>query len=193
LPIGFALLNKSGIFVFVNPEFESEYLGYSTGELVGKHYSSITHPDDLIHDKRVRELLLQEGTHKAVITKRYLKKDGTEVWCKVSLQAVFDEKKDFAMFSSFVSALTDPETKKVVESFALKMEFQSKEIAQLRATIEELREERKAAFAFVKKYWIGIVVLLWLVFSNLSGEEIKAVVNTATPGASLIDGAVPKP
>lgn len=68
-----------------------EMLQYNAEELIGKHFNSITHPDDLkIGSQNVIEML--EGKVKKVaFEKRYLKKSGEIIWVHINTALLRDE------------------------------------------------------------------------------------------------------
>jgi len=84
-PFGMAIVDSaSGRFLSVNAHL-GEMLGYSAAELLARDFQSITHPEHLAADlASVRELV--SGTvpviHKE---KRYLHRDGHEVWARLSM------------------------------------------------------------------------------------------------------------
>ncbi|MBL8721628.1 MAG: PAS domain S-box protein, partial [Myxococcales bacterium] len=69
-------------FLAVNQKM-SEILGYPRDELVGRTWSSLTHPDDLETDRR-RIADLEPG---GVLTweKRYVRRDGTVLWGRITV------------------------------------------------------------------------------------------------------------
>ncbi|WP_157268584.1 PAS domain S-box protein [Azohydromonas aeria] len=81
--VGIALLAPDGRWLRVNRRF-CDIVGYAREELLQMAFQDITHPDDLEADlAEVRRLLAGEiGTY--AIEKRYLRRDGSEVWAKVT-------------------------------------------------------------------------------------------------------------
>ena len=77
--IGMALVGTDGRWLQVNRSL-CKILGYSEGELLGKTFQDITHPDDLEADvEQVRRMLAGEiETYQK--EKRYFHKDGHVVW-----------------------------------------------------------------------------------------------------------------
>lgn len=58
-----------------------EVLGYSEEELLQKSFAEFTHPDDLEKSRdRVWRLMAEDGPDAESLEKRYLRKDGREVW-----------------------------------------------------------------------------------------------------------------
>jgi len=85
--IGMALTSDRGEFMLVNPAL-ARILGYDAAELVGRTFASITHPDDLDESRANMQRLLT-GEREAISTrKRYLRKEGEEVWVDLTATAV---------------------------------------------------------------------------------------------------------
>ena len=78
-----------GRFLLVNPRFCS-MTGYSESELLGKPFSEITHPEDRT-DGLEGFTRLRRGKIPGYQTeKRYIRKDGTPIWCDVKVILVRD-------------------------------------------------------------------------------------------------------
>jgi PAS domain S-box-containing protein len=85
--IGFAVLELGGRFLAVNRPF-CDMLGYTERELLSQDWKSITYPDDLANDTRLRSRLVIgeiDGYH---YEKRYVRKDGRLVWVKLAVSLV---------------------------------------------------------------------------------------------------------
>lgn len=67
-----------------------EILGYSEAELLGITYQEITHPDDLPACAIYVQNLLAGKTGTYPIQKRFLRKDGTIVWCNTTVSFLYD-------------------------------------------------------------------------------------------------------
>ncbi len=87
--IGVNRQTPDGRFLEVNERF-ARMVGRSPLDLVGRTYAEITHPGDLAgHDVELQALL--RGDKDAVAReKRYLRPDGSEVWCRIHLTMVRD-------------------------------------------------------------------------------------------------------
>jgi PAS domain S-box-containing protein/diguanylate cyclase (GGDEF)-like protein len=78
-----------GHIVLVNQSM-CDFLGYTRDELLGMTFQQLTHPDDLgcnldLHAKLTRGEL---GAYSH--EKRYLRKNGTEVWCRLKVACMHD-------------------------------------------------------------------------------------------------------
>lgn len=73
---------QSGQFLRVNGKF-CEMLGYSSTELLGLTFAEITHPEDLPRDREVFRAALQSRAAQWESEKRFVRRDGSEVWALV--------------------------------------------------------------------------------------------------------------
>ena len=77
-----SIIDHEGRYVATNRAFE-EFLGYDRGELIGKTFMAITHPDDVSTNVSLRPSKLGEGGAYR-LEKRYVRKDGSIVWSELS-------------------------------------------------------------------------------------------------------------
>ena len=85
---GIVETDLTGRFIFANQRY-CEIIGYSESELRALRMRDITHPDDLpANAEQFRRLA--EGGPDYVVEKRYVRKDGGEVWVNHSVSAVRD-------------------------------------------------------------------------------------------------------
>jgi PAS domain S-box-containing protein len=101
--VGMALVDLSGRFLQVNSSL-CQFLGYQNSELLGTNFQAITHPDDLPTNlKSLRGLVT--GEIKLFQTeKRYLHKQGHEVWGLVTVSPVLNP---MGRASYFVAQIQD--------------------------------------------------------------------------------------
>ncbi|MUG91286.1 PAS domain S-box protein [Scytonema sp. UIC 10036] len=107
---GIAQCNLSGQFILVNQKY-CEITGYSRDELLYKRMQGITHPDDLSHNIELYQRLASEGID-FTIEKRYICKDGSEVWVSNSVSPVRDA---FGQVQSTVAVVVDISDRKRAE------------------------------------------------------------------------------
>ncbi len=78
---GIAILDWEGRFLQCNPTF-SALTGYSEGELQGRHFGSIIHPDDRAGDVENGRRLRAGDAPSIEMESRYIKKSGEPVWVR---------------------------------------------------------------------------------------------------------------
>lgn len=84
--IGIGHIGTGGKFIHVNRQL-CEMLGYTQEELLGMNAAQVSHPDDVgirVTDE-ARAKLLSGGINSFIMEKRYLRKDGTPIWVRVSI------------------------------------------------------------------------------------------------------------
>jgi two-component system, cell cycle sensor histidine kinase and response regulator CckA len=77
--IGMAVCTLDGRTELANAAL-CEFLGYPRDELLGMNYRQVMHPDELALDRRESEALLGGAIARFTHERRYLRKDGSEVW-----------------------------------------------------------------------------------------------------------------
>jgi PAS domain S-box-containing protein len=104
--VGAAQVGMDGRWLRVNRRL-CEIVGYSEEELLARTFQDITHPDDLEEDlDRVRRLLAGElDTY--TIEKRYVKKDGSEVWVNLTVSLVGDATGEPGYFIAVVEDISE--------------------------------------------------------------------------------------
>ncbi len=88
-PIGMAMADLEGKIIRANDAL-GEIVGMSTADLAGKHVVDLTHPDDREQSLNEIQRLISSGSVGYQIEKRYLHRDGHEVWVSVSVSCVRD-------------------------------------------------------------------------------------------------------
>lgn len=87
--IGMALVSPAGKWLRVNHSL-CGIVGYSEGELLKTDFQAITHEDDLGNDLAQIYRMLAGELLTCQVEKRYLHKDGQEVWALMSISLVRD-------------------------------------------------------------------------------------------------------
>lgn len=104
-PAGIGHASLVGKYLRVNDRL-CEITGYSREELLERHWQEITHPDDIgNHEGEVASVLSgQSNTYSK--EKRYLRKDGEEIWVHLTVALVRDEDGKPSYFISIVTDLS---------------------------------------------------------------------------------------
>ena len=88
--IGMAIVSIEGIWLEINPAL-CAMLGYREDELRGHHYSEVTHPDDLAISNNLVTALVNGSLASVDEHKRYVHRDGSEVWVQLNVAVMRDE------------------------------------------------------------------------------------------------------
>jgi len=89
-PVGIARASAEGRYTLVNPAM-CRLLGYPSEELLQRTISDVTHPEDAEPNEALRQRLYRGEIPHFAIEKRYLRKDGSQFWGRVTVVAVRDE------------------------------------------------------------------------------------------------------
>lgn len=103
---GMALVSPSGVFFRVNKQL-CALLGYSEAELLTMGFKDITHPEDLEHSVEAVAKLLSGETSRLKLEKRYVHKDGRDIWAIVSTSLVRDDADTPQYFITNITDITD--------------------------------------------------------------------------------------
>ena len=87
--VGIAQISLDGKFLLVNDRF-CEMVGFTQSELYPKSFLDITHPDDREAYRSAVQHFLAAETPWHLLEKRYVRKDGESVWCRVHVSIVRD-------------------------------------------------------------------------------------------------------
>ncbi len=82
--VGIIAVGPDGRAVEGNPAVE-RMLGYDSGELTSMSFTEFTHPEDVDISKDLYRELLEDERDSYQYEKRYLRKDGEVIWCRVSV------------------------------------------------------------------------------------------------------------
>jgi diguanylate cyclase (GGDEF)-like protein/PAS domain S-box-containing protein len=88
--IGLTQVDQAGLYTMVNARF-CEMLGYREDELLGRHYSEVTHPDDREADRLIIDAINAGQAVPNSREKRYVRKDGSVMYGQLAGVAVRDD------------------------------------------------------------------------------------------------------
>ncbi|HEX2728187.1 MAG TPA: PAS domain S-box protein, partial [Rubrobacteraceae bacterium] len=88
-PIGIANVDVDGRFVQTNRAFR-EMLGYTAEELGSMTFENVTNPEDVAESREVLARLARGEIGESSFEKRYYRKDGRQIWCRLTVSAVRD-------------------------------------------------------------------------------------------------------
>ncbi len=168
--VGMALMSPEGRFIRVNRALVS-WLGYEEGELVGRSFKEVTHPDDLRVGAREVAAALRGEADGFSVEKRYLRRDGGAVRAHVRSSLLRDEA---GRPLYFVSHLVDITAQKEAEAALQESE------ERYRNLVESLSEG------------VGIVDLQEnVLYSNPAQDRIFGVEPGSLVGRNLSEFASP--
>lgn len=109
--VGIAHVGLDKKLLRVNQKF-ADILGYSTQELQQLSFDKITYPGDRASDKKHLQQLIRGEIATLVKEKRYIRKDSSPVWVKLTTAPVFDadDKPEY-----FISVIEDVSQRKATE------------------------------------------------------------------------------
>ncbi len=139
--IGKALVDLEGHWMEVNPTL-CTLLGYSEEELLRLTFQDITHPDDLMADLAYVQQMLDGTIASYHMEKRYLHKQGFEVWVLLSVSAVHDAHGEMLYFISEIQGISErkryeqqlAEQQQKLEEANLRLEESNAKLAYLATT-----------------------------------------------------------
>lgn len=87
--VGISHTDIDGRILRTNPKF-CQIVGYEANELLSMRFQDITHPDDLLMELSLHQKLLKLEQNSYHIEKRYIRRDGTLVWIKLTVSVICD-------------------------------------------------------------------------------------------------------
>ena len=105
-PIGMALVALDGHFLRTNPVL-SQMLGWSEAELLQRDFQAITSPADIATDLALAAEVIAGKRASFQLDKRYLHKDGSEVWAQLNVSLVRDAQGSPRHFVSQIQNITE--------------------------------------------------------------------------------------
>lgn len=88
-PIGIQINDMEGRFVAVNPA-AAHILGYEPEEMVGMHWTEVTHPDDMAAEDSLDEALVAGEIPHYELDTRQIDRHGQVVWTHIRVVEVFE-------------------------------------------------------------------------------------------------------
>lgn len=139
--VGISVTEVDGRYREANPAF-CRLLGYREEELRGRNFQSITYPEDLEETVLYHRRLIAGEIRSYVLEKRYVRKDGSLMWCRISVTLVRgpDDEPDYLV------AVTEDVTKRREAEASLRrlnLELE-KRISERTAELERINEELEA-------------------------------------------------
>ncbi len=106
-PVGQALVARDGTILQANPAYH-RLLGYPDGVLVGGNVFDLTYPEDLAASREHAARLHRGEVDHYSLEKRYLRRDGTPVWTRLSVApAACDERGDVTQTVGLIQDISE--------------------------------------------------------------------------------------
>ena len=142
--VGIAHSDLDGRCIEVNQKL-CEITGYARDELLGKQFTDITHPDDVAASIELRQRVVAEHDplQSQQREKRYIRKDGSIVWCLLTTSAVRDEAGNIDYLAAVIQDVTD---RKAAEQALSALEQEQRRLAE-QAEMERTRLAEAQAVA----------------------------------------------
>jgi PAS domain S-box-containing protein len=166
-PIGLAHIALDGRFLRVN-EVLCHMLGYSADELTTTSYRDITHPDDLTASVASFEMMRDGKIDRYDAEKRYLHKDGSTVWGRLTHSCV---RKSDQSIDYTIAVVEDISVRKQAEEELCKSEEQFRLSLLLSPLPALLCNDREQILAVSQS---------WLEKTGYSSEELRRIEDWTT-------------
>jgi diguanylate cyclase (GGDEF)-like protein/PAS domain S-box-containing protein len=98
--------SKTGKFIKINNKY-CDIVGYTEEEMLFNTFQEITHPDDLHEDLMNMELLFQRKIREFTMVKRYIHKDGSNVWVNLTVSPMWKPDEEPSHHVAVVEDITD--------------------------------------------------------------------------------------
>ncbi len=130
--VGIAHSDLDGRCLEVNQKL-CDITGYAREELIGRRFTDITHPEDVAASIEFRKRVAAE--HDPVLSeqreKRYVRKDGSIVWCLLTSSAVRNESGGIDYLAAVIQDISD---RKAAEQALGALEQEQRRLAELAET-----------------------------------------------------------
>ena len=104
--MGIVIANEMGFIEDCNAAF-SEMLGYDKEELPHKHYKDVTFSEDLDRNLDPVRQMITGQIDKYQMEKRYMRKDGRQIWCNITLSAIRGNNGELIQILTVVDDITE--------------------------------------------------------------------------------------
>jgi PAS domain S-box-containing protein len=142
--VGITHTDIEGRLIEINQKF-CDIVGYSREDLLGRSFIDITHPDDVRANNIFRRKITSnpDDNHAPLLEKRYIRKDGSIVWCQLSISGV----RDAAGNIDYIAAITQDISQRKAAEQALKALEQEQRLLAEQAEAERARLTEAQAVA----------------------------------------------
>ena len=142
----------TGEIVRVNQKF-CEMLGYTAGEVIGKTFLELTHPDDISRSLEAIETSLTSGNESYILEKRYIRKDGSPVWASLTATFLSD---DLGQPKNILANIQDITARKQLEERTRETELRFRTFMENNPTYAYIKDS-KSRYVYVNQKTATIV------------------------------------
>ncbi len=169
--VGIGVSDLNGNLKIINKQFV-KMMGYKTVyDLYNCHYREYTHPDYIEDTQHKMDALIAGSIDYFHITKKYIRKDGSEFWGDLVASPI---KSEIGEIIEIVAMITDNTARKEME---LQMQKNENELKKLNKTKDKLfsiiAHDIKNPFNII----LGFANMLNNNFDNYNKDEIKGFIN----------------
>ncbi|MEY4762569.1 MAG: hypothetical protein RLZZ200_2425 [Pseudomonadota bacterium] len=139
--VGIALVSTAGHWLRTNRRL-SDILGYSQEELMALSFQEITFPEDLETDLDSMSRMLRGEISSYSMEKRYVRKDGRILWCRLTVALVW---KSAGVPDYFIAVIQDIDAQKAaeVEALARTRELEQSNLASVNREFQMIALKRE--------------------------------------------------
>lgn len=180
---------SAGKFLRVNSKF-CQITGYSAEELLSTTIAMITHPDDRAKDMEGIRRMANGEAHEYVTEKRYIHKDGHEIWIHLNVVALSDEDGGIMRGVAAIVDITERvlmlkelySTTNELEEKRAEQEAQYNELERSQNALQETSNRYIDLFDFAPIGYLTITDKGQITEINLTGATLLGVDQKATIG-----------
>ena len=147
-PLGIAIIDSvTGGFLKVNQQY-CKITGYSQSEMLDRSFQEITHADDVQQDLANMQRLRDGEVHMFQMDKRYIRKDGSLVWVRLTCVPLWEESRTQM---SHIAMVEDITARKEAEARLAESERKYRELVECANSII-LRWTREGRITFLNEF-----------------------------------------
>lgn len=191
--VGIGHLSPSGHWMRINEKF-AQMLGYRHDEMIGRHWTEFTHPEDMEVCAKLVGTLVNNEQDSFQAEKRWLRKDGTPLWAEMTVSSVREPRGAIRYFSALCVDMTERKRAEAERQAREAAESANRAKSEFLANVShELRSPLNTILGFAKlvlrsglpeeaKRDVGIIVR--------SGEHLLNLINQVLALSQIEAGRV---